>query len=370
MKLDITLECPVAKSFRVDACVGMFDLDVKAKATRSWSVELPSIDEDWKIGAIVGPSGSGKSVVARHAFAKQLIERFDWPKGKSIVDAFPKKASNKHITGILNSVGFSSPPDWVKPYNCLSNGQQFRCDLARALLTPVSASADSQYPGVIAFDEFTSVVDRQVAQFGSAAVAKTIRKERNKEANGPARFVAVTCHYDILDWLNPDWVLDMATGKLERGCLRPRPKIKLEIFRVHHSAWKLFKQHHYLTGNLNTSCRCYVAFWNKRPVCFCAAMCCYGQKNTWRLSRTVVLPDFQGMGIGCKVADCIARILSNEGKVVSSSLSHPALIAHRKNSKNWKCIQVFPYGRRATGIAKEGAGGTLGRPSATFRYIK
>ncbi len=58
---------------------------------------------------------------------------------------------------------------------------------------------------IIAFDEFTSVVDRNVARIGSAAIAKGIRKHQIL-----CRFVAVTCHYDILDWLTPDWVIDMA----------------------------------------------------------------------------------------------------------------------------------------------------------------
>ena len=71
----------------------------------------------------------------------------------------------------------------------LSGGEQFRCDLVRALLKPGD---------LVAFDEFTSVVDRTVAKIGSAAVAKSIRKGRIGK-----KFVAVTCHYDVLDWLEP-----------------------------------------------------------------------------------------------------------------------------------------------------------------------
>jgi hypothetical protein len=63
----------------------------------------------------------------------------------------------------------------------------------------------SPFPRV-AFDEFTSVVDRNVARIGSAAVAKAIRAGQIRR-----RFVAVTCHYDVLEWLEPDWMIDMAT---------------------------------------------------------------------------------------------------------------------------------------------------------------
>lgn len=39
----------------------------------------------------------------------------------------------KEITGLFTAVGFSSPPSWARPYRVLSNGEQFRCDLAPAL---------------------------------------------------------------------------------------------------------------------------------------------------------------------------------------------------------------------------------------------
>jgi ABC-type ATPase with predicted acetyltransferase domain len=45
-------------------------------------------------------------------------------------------------------------------------------------------------------DEFTSVVDRQVAQIGSHAVPKLVRREERKP-------MVATCHYDVLDSLQP-----------------------------------------------------------------------------------------------------------------------------------------------------------------------
>ena len=71
-----------------------------------------------------------------------------------------------------------------------------RVDLARALLEKDK----------ICFDEFTSVVDRQVAKTACIAINKAIKKT-NKQ------FIAVSCHYDILDWLQPDWVFD--TNKMQ-----------------------------------------------------------------------------------------------------------------------------------------------------------
>jgi hypothetical protein len=68
---------------------------------------------------------------------------------------------------------------------------------------------------IIVFDEFTSVVDREVAKVSSLAIQKAVRRTKKK-------FIAVTCHYDVLDYLEPDWVLctdDMNFSKKKGGTL-------------------------------------------------------------------------------------------------------------------------------------------------------
>lgn len=80
-----------------------------------------------------------------------------------------------------------------------------RVQLAKALLS------DKE---LIVFDEFTSVVDRQIAKVASVAFAKTIRRSSK-------RFIAVTCHYDILEYIEPDWVLDTKDFSFEVGTKSP-----------------------------------------------------------------------------------------------------------------------------------------------------
>lgn len=104
------------------------------------------------------------------------------PKGKSITD----------IEKAFTSVGFASPPSWLKPYGVLSNGEKMRCDLARAILE------DNE---LIVFDEFTSVVNREVAKTSSYAISKAVKSANKK-------FIAVACHKDIIEWLEPDWIYD------------------------------------------------------------------------------------------------------------------------------------------------------------------
>ena len=199
---------------------------------------------DWQVGLIVGPSGSGKSTVARKAFGDALQQTVDWPIDHAVIDGLRRPLGQGKSRMCCLASDSARHPAWLRPYSVLSNGEKFRCDLARALL-------DDRL--LVAFDEFTSVVDRTVARIGSAAVSKAIRSGKIKR-----RFVAISCHYDIAEWLEPDWILDMATGKLARGRLR-RPAIDLEIIRADRSAWAVFKRHHYLNTSLNPAAGCFVA---------------------------------------------------------------------------------------------------------------
>jgi ABC-type ATPase with predicted acetyltransferase domain len=109
----------------------------------------------------------------------------------------PQNIETKDIEKMFYSVGFGSVPSWLKPYKVLSNGEKMRVDLARALLEK----------DFIVFDEFTSVVDRQVAQTACIAINKAIKGTNKK-------FIAVSCHKDIIEWLQPDWIFD--TDKMQQ----------------------------------------------------------------------------------------------------------------------------------------------------------
>lgn len=360
--VDVVADSPVIESFRVHQVAGMFDLPLSQRSRVSFSVELPDDDEPWQIGAIVGPSGSGKSSVARHAYGDALLDAQEWSNDRAVVDGFHESLEGRDITGILNAVGFSSPPAWIRPYAALSNGEQFRCDLARALLT------DSP---LIAFDEFTSVVDRQVARFGSAAVAKTIRAGRAK----CKRFIAVTCHYDVLEWLEPDWWLDMATCRLARGWVQPdaptRPEIQLDIRRCKRDLWAVFGHHHYLSSRLHRNARCYAALWNGRAIGFCAVIPLFGQRGMRIIHRLVVLPDYQGLGVGLGLLGAVANHESQTHRI-SIVTSHPALIRALAKNPQWRCVRIQRCGKpHATVLKRTGRRiGSIGRTTASFRYLK
>ena len=309
---------------------------------------------DWNIGVIYGGSGSGKTTILKQMGEvavsdlspdKALISNFDW--------LTPEDAAM-----LLTSMGLSSVPTWLRPFHLLSNGEQYRADLAYKV-----AKANSG--DVILIDEYTSVVDRDVAKSMSFSLQKYIRKT-NK------RIILASCHYDIMEWLMPDWTCSpQKGGALERGdwLRQGRPKVELQVSRVEYSAWNIFKKHHYLTENANKSCMFFLFQWGGKPVGIvaCSRLPSGTVKNAYRLNRTVVLPDFQGMGIGSKISEFVCSIL--KGRVFTKTVN-PALGEYRSKSDNWKATSK--NGKVLKGQKRElseNIWSTKTRPSYCYEYV-
>jgi GNAT superfamily N-acetyltransferase len=318
----IVVGSDVQRSARVLQLEGLFAVPPAARSELTWDVALPLDARPWAIGLVVGPSGSGKSTVARHFWPVEVAREYAWSPTASVLDAFPAAMGIKDLVLLLSSVGFSDPPSWVRPFRVLSTGEQFRVTMARVL-------AEHALGAVAVVDEFTSVVDRTVAQIGSAALARTVRTRGQQ-------FIAVTCHEDVEAWLTPDWVYRPATNEFHWRELQRPPAIELEICRVHRAAWVLFRHHHYLDTDLNPSAVCFVAFWQDRPVAFVAAIG-FPHKISpgWRLHRLVCLPDYQGVGIGVALADFVSSVLRATAAHVFRTAAHPAVVAHCAKSPLW-----------------------------------
>lgn len=345
----------VHSSFRVDQVRGMFDVPHKEEVVTEWNVALPIEEKSWSIGAIIGASGSGKTTIATELFKSDYLHTsFDWHPTESILDGFSKEHATKDVVEMLSSVGLSSPPHWLKPFGHLSNGQKFRVELARLLLSNHSR---------VLFDEFTSVVDRDVAKVCCAALSKTIRRKKAPQ------LVAISCHFDIIDWLQPDWVFDVGSNRFEWRLPRRHPEILLRIHETNYQTWPLFRGHHYLDANLNHAARCFVATWNDKPVAFTSFLHFVHPVmiNTKREHRSVVLPDFQGIGIGNKLSEFIAQKVKNDGMRFISTTSHPAMIHHRNKSKLWRCHRFGHASVKHTKLVTIKTSGR--RITAGFEYI-
>ena len=317
----ITLTTPVHKSARTVQVAGTFDYDPGDTQTIEWTHTLPLDDQPWQVGLIVGPSGAGKSVLARKLWPGHVLEEHPW-EAPTILDDFDPEHAISDITGALTAVGFGTVPAWLRPYGVLSNGEKFRANMARSLL-----SGDDP----IVVDEFTSVVDRQVAKVASHATQKAVRRTDR-------RFVAVTCHYDVEDWLQPDWVYDVAAREFRWRSVQPHPPVHLDVHQCPRTLWPLFEPHHYLSGSLAGSAVCFAAYIDGRPVAFTSYRHFPHAKvrNIKMGHRLVVLPDYQGLGIATRLEEWLGDYLAERGYRYRNVVAHPGMIRLYSRSPRWR----------------------------------
>lgn len=336
----------------------MFDAPAETKCRMEWHLEL-DLEQPWNVGLVVGPSGSGKTSVMRHLWGEPRALKWG---GAGVVDDFTKSLKVEQISQVCQAVGFNTIPAWMRPYAVLSNGEKFRVELARRLL---------EDGDLVIMDEFTSVIDRQVAQIGSHAVQKYIRRRGCK-------FVAVTCHYDVIDWLQPDWVLDMATRQFTRRALQPRPRIDVVVGRIPPSAWAVFAPYHYLTAEMHRGAQCY-ALWARGQLASFAGLIPIPVSSgaaagtaIWRVSRLVTLPDWQGLGLAMVLVDALGAEHLAADRRLRTYPAHPALVRSFEHSDNWKMIK--PAGQYSSvNHSRESSTSTLGkiggRPCGVFEYV-
>lgn len=357
--IDLLVSTQLDRTPRVKQLEGMFDVPAAEKLTHHWQGEVPTDQRDWNIGLIVGPSGCGKSQIMRKLYGDPAT--FSWSAG-SVIDDFAKDHVIQKIAEVCGAVGFNTIPSWMKPFSVLSNGEKFRVELARHMLE----TADP-----IVIDEFTSVVDRQVAQIASHAVQKYVRKNNRK-------MVAVSCHYDILDWLQPDWILEPATMTFQWRSVQRRPELNAEIARVDHAAWKMFAPFHYLTADLHRAAACFCLFINDVPTTFAGVLHRPHPKadDIKGVSRLVTLPDYQGLGLAMILVDRLGAAYKAIKYRLHTYPAHPSLVRSFDKSKMWamqKRPGVFsPLVGRTSTLTKSGLkGGKMrvgGRPCAVFEY--
>ena len=141
------------------------------------------------------------------------------------------------------------------------------------------------------------------------------------------------------------------------------------------SVWKLFSKYHYLDANHNNNATVYVAYINDNIAGFISVAAFPGLvHNRWKVHRLVVLPDYQGIGLGVKMLNDVAEIYKQIGKQMRIITSAPSLIYSLKNNKNWNCSN-FGKGDKLGGykslLSKSGSkkiSSTQSRYTATFYY--
>lgn len=335
MKIEVHNRVSDFDTYRAARVKSLFN----AESGCNFDLEIDGVDltGDWNIGAVVGPSGSGKTSIGRKIFDQDRIVDLSagWSPDRPIIDDILPAGSFNAVTGALAAVGLGDVPAWLRPFRVLSNGEQFRAGLARMIC---------EKPQEAVVDEFTSVVDRQIAKVGAHAFQRSWRRE-----NPTGKVVVLSPHYDILDWLQPDWVIDTGKKTFDRGRARRRPDIKLEIWKVDGRYWRYFEPHHYLKPPRPIAAEYYLGTVDGELVCHLAISPAF-HIGGYRAARLVTMPEWQGLGIGTKFLEFVAqRNLEGRGRKnrplpTYINTSHPQLCAALRRSPRWVQVSAALYG--------------------------
>lgn len=285
-------------------------------------LSIPDLPE-FQCLAIVGRSGGGKTTLLKQLASTGRwhfpVRQFD--NSKAIVSNFRNR---EDAIERLSAVGLKSIPTWVRPRNVLSIGEGFRADMALNI------------EDYVLLDEFTSTVDRNVARSCCTSLGKYIRRT-NKQG-----VVVCSCHKDFIEFLKPEFVIDIDDLKVYdlRGQDLSR-HVKIDIYKTDDKdLWQVFKEHHYMSHEINKACHFYVMKLHGTDElvgCFSTLPQMTGTKKWgWRAHRTVVLPDYQGLGISSKSMNFFGDYYHKQGKFLGIRTSSIPMINSLKHNPMWE----------------------------------
>lgn len=353
--LEVLLESPVDKSFRCKLAADSLDIDVNKKSRHHLKIENVNVPEDWSIGVIYGASGSGKTTLAKKMFGDAVFDsplKLDVP----IINQLPEEFPYEECARLLNGIGLNSVPCWIRPVYTLSNGQKARAEAVLLMC---------QDKEIICIDEWTSVVDRTVAKAMSHCIQKFSRGQKKK-------IILLSCHYDIIEWVKPDWVIDcnkqeFCLPKSKDFFFEKRDTIKIDIRPVDKRTWKYFSKYHYLSEKLPQGLiYCFGVYIGENQIGFqCFANYVprvKGKQKIFHSNRTVIHPDYQGFGIGIKVINETSKFMvENYGYKIMAKFSSTPVYKAMIKQMDWRFLKTVRT------MGKMHQGGTISKRAGTFR---
>ena len=105
----------------------------------------------------------------------------------------------------------------------------------------------------------------------------------------------------------------------------------------------MFRKYHYLNSDLHSAANQWVGVLNGEIVAHTGVIQFHMRKGWKRVHRLVVLPDYQGIGIGTAFIKAIAEHYTDQGYVMNLTTTTPSLSHALRRSKNWRLIR---YGRQ------------------------
>lgn len=361
---ELTLESEVFKTFRCTKAANSLDIDVQKKSVHHFAVQA-DITDDFSVGLIVGASGSGKTTLAKSIYGPDCFRTL-LNEALPVIDQFPEAWGYDDCASALAGVGLTSVPCWIRPAYTLSNGQKARAECALQIAAFGAA-------GDIVIDEWTSVVDRTVAKVMSHCIQKHARKAQR-------RIVLLSCHHDVIEWLNPDWVIDCNTQTFEdrrslwRSFTRSE-RLQFDIHEVGRESWRSFAKYHYLSDRLpGGELQLYGLFHGANQIGFqCFANYVPHRKGTMKQmhsNRTVIHPDYAGLGLGIMVIDATSALMHARGYDVRARFSSTPIFRSMSKSPAWKFLGVERVTQETGGAKMMRRGGfRLDVTAYMFRYV-
>lgn len=360
---EVILRSEPNTSFRCIAAANSQDIDVEKKLTHELRILGADVESDFNIGLILGSSGSGKTTLAKKIYGDEFEASILNP-DEPIVNQFPKEYTYDECANSLTSIGLSSVPCWIRPVKTLSNGQKARAEAALRI---------AQNKEVAVIDEWTSVVDRTVGKIMSNAIQKHTRRFNKK-------VVLVSCHYDVVEWLNPDWIIDCNTQKfIDRRLLRRDFKraetFQFDIRECDKSQWRNFSKYHYLSeklpggrlytyglylGNEQIGFQCFANYVPTRS----------GKRKIMHSNRTVIHPDYVGIGLGLKFVNETSAIMKQkpDNYRIMAKFSNEAMYQSSKKSPLWVLRSVERF-QTASGSMNRQSGFRQAVKTYSYEYV-
>lgn len=332
---ELILASPIATSFRATKAANSLDIDVNKKSKHHFKVSA-DLETPYNVGLVVGASGSGKTTLAKKVWGEERFKEILDPT-KPVIDQFPEAYSYDECAAMLSGVGLTAVVCWIRPAATLSNGQRARAECALQMARDASE-------GIVVIDEWTSVVDRTVAKVMSHCIQKHARKTNRQ-------IVLLSCHYDVLEWLNPNWIIDCNRQEyVDRRDLcrsfKRSDQLQFDIREVDRSSWRYFSKYHYLTENLpGGHIWTFGLFQGDAQIgfqCF-ANYVPHRDKDTpmqIHSNRTVIHPDYAGLGMGIKLINETSEHMASRGFDVRAKFSSTPVYLHMKRQPEWQLISI------------------------------
>ena len=332
---ELTLTSPVAKSFRATKAANSLDIDAEKKSIHHFKVQA-DITTPFNIGVIVGASGSGKTTLAKHIYGEEAFKEILNP-SLPVIEQFPESLTYDECAAMLCGVGLTAVPCWIRPAYTLSNGQKARAECALQM-----AREDSN---IIVIDEWTSVVDRTVAKVMSHCIQKHARKTGKT-------VLLLSCHYDVLDWLNPDWIIDAnkqayTNRRLLWQDFKRTEQLQFDIREADKSTWRYFSRYHYLNEKLAGGKQLFYGLWDGNNQIGFLAFTNYVphrkdrlQKMQLHFNRLVIHPDYCGFGLGIHFLNKCSKLVADLNYEVCGKFSSAPVFNALKANKAWKMVDM------------------------------